>query len=192
MPDTQGLSPAFAAALNKLVAASGGRVWINSGYRSPERQAQLFAAAVQKYGSEAAARKWVAPPGRSRHNMGQAADLGGDMNLAASLAPQFGLYRPMSWEDWHFEPVGSRSGTPTDSAAPSSFASQFATPTSSAQPSPLTREFAAPAPQQTPAQPMPDGRAEFASGLVGAIHGGTIDPRELLQLVLARRAAMQQ
>ena len=104
----QGLDSAFQTAINQLIAAAGGKVWINSGYRSPERQAELFAAAVKKYGSEAAARKWVAPPGRSRHNMGIAADLGGDLELAARLAPQFGLYRPMSWEDWHFEPVGSR------------------------------------------------------------------------------------
>lgn len=104
----QGLDSAFQTAINQLIAASGGKVWINSGYRSPERQAELFAAAVKKYGSEAAARKWVAPPGRSRHNMGIAADLGGDMNLAASLAPQFGLYRPMDYEPRHWELQGSR------------------------------------------------------------------------------------
>src|SRR3990167_8235935 len=65
-----GFDPAFETALNQMIAASGGRVWVMSGYRSPERQAELFASAVEKYGSEAAARKWVAPPGKSQHGMG--------------------------------------------------------------------------------------------------------------------------
>lgn len=43
---------------------------IGSGYRSDARQRELFDAAVKKYGSPEAARKWVAPPGRSQHNHG--------------------------------------------------------------------------------------------------------------------------
>lgn len=103
----QGLDPAFSTALDRLLAAVPG-LSVNSGYRTVERQRQLWEAAVRKYGSEAAARKWVAPPGRSRHNMGVAADLAGPLDQAAQLAPQFGLYRPMSWEPWHFELSGSR------------------------------------------------------------------------------------
>lgn len=94
--------------IQALVKESGGRVKIVSGKRSPERQAQLFAAAVKKYGSEKAARKWVAPPGRSRHQTGAAYDLGGDLNLAAQLASKYGLHRPMAHEPWHFERRGSR------------------------------------------------------------------------------------
>ena len=30
------------------------------------------------------------------------------MKLLAQLAPQFGLWQPMSWEEWHWEPLGSR------------------------------------------------------------------------------------
>ncbi|MER9452052.1 D-alanyl-D-alanine carboxypeptidase family protein [Mesorhizobium sp. M0254] len=48
---------------------------IYSGYRSPQHQAELFIAAVKKYGSVGAARKWVAPPGRSQHGEGHAVDL---------------------------------------------------------------------------------------------------------------------
>lgn len=95
-------------AVNKLIAASGGRVKITSGKRSTQRQSQLWAQALKKYGSPAAARKWVAPPGRSKHDRGEAYDLGGDIALAAKLAPQFGLHRPMSHEPWHFELAGSR------------------------------------------------------------------------------------
>lgn len=109
MSDTQGLDPAFGSKINALIAASHGAIYIVSGYRSPEKQAQLYAAAVQKYGA-AGARKWVAPPGHSNHNKGMAVDLGGDMDLAHKLAPQFGLVFPMSWEPWHIEPPGARSG----------------------------------------------------------------------------------
>ncbi len=46
----------------------------NSGYRSTRRQAELFRAAVVRYGSEREARKWVAPPGKSAHHAGRAID----------------------------------------------------------------------------------------------------------------------
>lgn len=119
---TAGLDASFAAQLKALIAASGGKVKLMSGYRTPERQEMLFAAAVKKYGSAAAASKWVAPPGKSNHNKGLAADLGGDLALAAKLAPQFGLYRPMTHEPWHFEPIGHRGDdeayTPTDDGTP--------------------------------------------------------------------------
>lgn len=102
-----GFVPAFQTALDKLLAATG--LSVNSGYRSPERQAELFKAAVAKYGSEQAARKWVAPPGRSKHGEGVAADLGGNLALLSDATlKRYGLYRPMSWEPWHVELRGSR------------------------------------------------------------------------------------
>ena len=79
-----GLAPQMQSRLAAMIANAPPEVAraisINSGYRSPERQAQLFADAVRKYGSPEAARKWVAPPGRSFHNHGVASDLdfGGD------------------------------------------------------------------------------------------------------------------
>ena len=42
-------------------------IYIVSAFRSLDLQRQLFADAVKKYGSEQAAGKWVAPPGRSNH-----------------------------------------------------------------------------------------------------------------------------
>lgn len=103
----EGLDSSFAKRLRALLAAAGGRVTVVSGYRSVQQQQALWDAAVRRYGSEAEARKWVAPPGKSNHNHGTAVDLGGDLELAAQLAEQFGLHRPMSWEPWHFEPHGS-------------------------------------------------------------------------------------
>jgi hypothetical protein len=110
--DTQrhsgGLVPNFDTALNKLIAASGGRVQMRSGYRSVEEQTRLWNDALKKYGSPEAARKWVAPPGKSNHNRGLAADLSGDLKWAHANAPKFGLYFPMEWEPWHIELNGSR------------------------------------------------------------------------------------
>lgn len=101
------MDPDFQSRLNAMIAASDGKIWIVSGDRDTATQTRLWNEAVKKYGPEEA-RNWVAPPGRSNHEKGIAADLGGDLELAAQLAPKFGLYRPMSWELWHFEPLGSR------------------------------------------------------------------------------------
>lgn len=111
MPDgLTGLDPNFAASLAALLKAAGGKVSVYSGYRTPKRQGELYQAAVQKYGSPEAARKYVAPPGSSFHNKGQAADLRGDLELAHRLAGQYGLNFPMGYERWHIEPAGVRGG----------------------------------------------------------------------------------
>jgi D-alanyl-D-alanine carboxypeptidase-like protein/putative Flp pilus-assembly TadE/G-like protein len=104
------LHPALEAAVNELIAASGGRVYIKSGLRSTTRQAELWAEALERYGSPEAADDWVAPPGHSMHERGLAVDLGGDIALAVRLVEELGLplWRPMSWEPWHFELKGSR------------------------------------------------------------------------------------
>lgn len=115
---SDGLNPQFVSSLQAMIAGAPPEIRdaisISSGYRSPERQAQLYDQAVAKYGSPQAARKWVAPPGRSRHNYGQAADLkyGSDAarQWAHENAARYGLSFPMSWEDWHIEPAGARSG----------------------------------------------------------------------------------
>lgn len=101
------MDPDFEARANALVAQSDGRIWIESGDRDSATQQRLWDEAVATYGEEEA-RNWVAPPGHSNHEKGIAIDFGGDMELFAQLAPQFGLYQPMSWEPWHWEPLGSR------------------------------------------------------------------------------------
>jgi hypothetical protein len=89
---------------------AGHKISIFSGYRSPARQKQLFDAAVAKYGSVSAARKMVAPPGKSKHNLGLAADLKYATPEAEAWAhanaKKFGLNFRMSWEPWHIEPLG--------------------------------------------------------------------------------------
>lgn len=118
-PDSfTGLDPSFLQALQAMVGAAPPHIQQNlrilSGFRSPERQAQLWQGALAKYGSPERARKWVAPPGKSFHNRGQAVDLK-YLNDAARAwahenAPNFGLHFPLANEPWHIEPVGTRRG----------------------------------------------------------------------------------
>lgn len=102
-----GMQISFANRLNQLIKEVG-NLSITSGYRSPEEQTTLWNNAVKKYGSAAAAQKWVAPPGHSNHNKGLAADLGGNLQAAHKLAGKYGLTFPMPWEPWHIEPIGIR------------------------------------------------------------------------------------
>lgn len=120
-PDSfTGLNQQFVGSLANLFTSAPPEIQqglqIVSGFRSPERQAQLWQQALAKYGSEQAARKWVAPPGRSQHNMGNAVDLR-FLSPAAkewvhANAVQHGLHFPMKHEPWHIEPVGARGMQP--------------------------------------------------------------------------------
>lgn len=91
-----------------------GKVTIKSAYRDVQHQQELWDAAVKKYGSPEAARKWVAPPGKSNHGGGLAVDLSYATNGARKWvhenAARFGLNFPMAHENWHIEPIGVRSG----------------------------------------------------------------------------------
>lgn len=111
----EGLDSQFRARLEAMVQASGGRLYIVSGYRSVEEQQALWDGALAKYGSEDKAREWVAPPGSSNHNHGVAVDLGYSDDdaqaWARSNASRYGLVFPMDWEPWHIEPAGVRDGT---------------------------------------------------------------------------------
>ena len=82
---------------------------ILSGHRSIERQRVLWNKALRKYGSVAAARKWVAPPGKSQHNKGRAVDFTFMSNDAQRWvhenAKKHGLRFRMSHENWHIEPI---------------------------------------------------------------------------------------
>ncbi len=106
----EGMHPALAAAIDELIAASGGRVYLVSGFRTSTRQAQLWSQALARYGSAEVADDWVARPGHSMHEQGLAADLGGDVSYAARLVVELELplHRPLANEPWHFELIGSR------------------------------------------------------------------------------------
>lgn len=120
-PDAiSGLDANFNSSLARMFASAPpeirSQLRIKSAYRSTDRQQELWDAAVAKYGSPEAARKWVAPPGKSQHNHGNAADLE-YLSPAAkewmhANAQQYGLHFPMAHEPWHIEPVGARGGAP--------------------------------------------------------------------------------
>ena len=124
-PDSfTGMTPEMQSALFSMLQAAdaelGAGMQVYSGYRSPELQARLYQDALAKYGSEAEARKWVAPPGRSKHNEGLAADLKWNGTRIDQLPEdhparlwlssnvgRHGLEQRMSWEPWQVEYAGS-------------------------------------------------------------------------------------
>ena len=166
-----GFDPRFQTALDQfLAAAPAGMLSIRSGYRTPERQAQLWQGALQKYGSAEAARKWVAPPGRSNHNHGLAADLGfagpDAIKWAHENAPEYGLAFPLSNENWHVELAGIRGG---NGPAP------------------------APAPQGGAPVQIPTLAANFASQPMGmAVDPVALAPPPVIENPLLTRAALQE
>lgn len=106
-----GLDETFRGRVEELLEASGGRIWVVSARRTPERQQQLWEEALRKYGDPEIADNWVARPGTSNHEDGTAVDFDGDLTLLARLAPRYGLHRPMKNEPWHWEPAAQASST---------------------------------------------------------------------------------
>jgi len=83
---------------------------ITSGFRTTARQEYLFQRAIQKYGSEKEASKWVLPPNKSHHPDGIALDVNypgnpGDTKWLEVNGYKYGLCRVYKNEWWHFEPV---------------------------------------------------------------------------------------
>ncbi|MEA2460201.1 MAG: hypothetical protein QOH90_378 [Actinomycetota bacterium] len=105
------LDPRLAHAIGRVIDASDGAVQLGSGVRDRAEQEALWDAALERYGDPEIADDWVARPGSSMHELGLAVDLQGDVETAARLVEELGLplWRPMAYEPWHFELVGSRS-----------------------------------------------------------------------------------
>lgn len=106
MPTLEGADKGFSDSVNRLMSETG--VTLTSGYRSNAEQQSLYDAALTKYGSEAEARKWAAKPGGSNHEHGVAADIGNYQKITDAQLAQYGLWRPMSWEPWHVEPLSTQ------------------------------------------------------------------------------------
>lgn len=103
MASMEGLAPDFQARLNALIAASGGRITLTSGFRTRAQQAALYKKKP----------KLAAKPGRSNHEKGEAGDIAfKDDNArkwAHANAKRFGLHFPMSHEPWHIERIDLKS-----------------------------------------------------------------------------------
>lgn len=93
-----GLQPWFAARLDCLFRGLPGLTLV-SGFRTRAEQAALYREKPEL----------AAPPGRSRHEVGLAADLGfpdaAARDRAHDLAGSCGLRFPVPGEPWHVEPV---------------------------------------------------------------------------------------
>ncbi len=115
-PGTAGLTPDLTIAYTLAARdahAAGVPLRINSGKRSRAQQQALWDEALATYGSAAAARRWVLPPGESTHVSGRAIDvapLAGASWLARHGA-RYGLCRTFDNEWWHFERVALPGGT---------------------------------------------------------------------------------
>jgi zinc D-Ala-D-Ala carboxypeptidase len=102
------LDPDLLAALRRAATDAGNdgiQFYVDSGWRSPEYQEQLFQQAVAKYGSAAEASRWVAPPSKSAHVRGDAVDIG-HSDAAAWLSAHgaaYGLCQIYANEPWHYE-----------------------------------------------------------------------------------------
>ena len=119
-----GLHPTMKGRLDKLIAASGGKVGIGQGYRSSAQQEAMFRSRYRKTTQAVDSngkKNWTwdgsywehvsgaqaAPPGRSMHEIGLAADLTGDLNWVAANAARFGLktFGGVNAEPWHVQPA---------------------------------------------------------------------------------------
>lgn len=125
LPSIANLDPALRETLTlaaRDAGADGVRVVINSGWRSPRRQAQLFREAVSKYGSKEAAARWVAPTDTSSHVRGDAVDIGPEEARAwlSRHGAVYGLCQTYRNEPWHYElrPAAARRGCPPPYADP--------------------------------------------------------------------------
>ena len=85
-----------------------------SGFRTHAYQGSLFAKAIVKYGSEAAAAKWVAPTGFSEHHTGLAMDIGAESQLADDAETSFADTAESGWLLQHAAAFGFELSFPRD------------------------------------------------------------------------------
>jgi D-alanyl-D-alanine carboxypeptidase len=107
-PGLINLNPDLLHALRQAAtgaAEDGIELFVTSGWRSWTYQEELFRQAVAEYGSEEKAAQWVASPGTSAHESGNAVDIG-PLGAEAWLSRHgavYGLCQIYRNEPWHYE-----------------------------------------------------------------------------------------
>jgi D-alanyl-D-alanine carboxypeptidase len=108
VPGVAHLDPDLRAALRRAAADASGdgvEIFVTSGWRSRTYQERLFRQAIAKDGSAEGAARWVAAPGTSVHESGDAVDIG-HADATAWLArhgSRYGLCQVYRNEPWHYE-----------------------------------------------------------------------------------------
>lgn len=99
----------FKSDLDRLIAEAPGAVTLTSGYRTPERQQELWDQHAAKYPDPEVRDNYVARPGSSSHNYGLAADLSFAspevQQWVHDNAAKYNLQFRMDHEGWHIEPI---------------------------------------------------------------------------------------
>jgi LAS superfamily LD-carboxypeptidase LdcB len=114
--DVKDLKPALRHAILAAIYAAGQdgvQLDVNSGYRTPQHQEELYRQAIATYGSAQAAHAWVLPPDESDHVKGEAVDVEPAAGIAwlEQHGVHFGLCRKYANEDWHFELLAAAIGS---------------------------------------------------------------------------------
>lgn len=121
-----GLNPQLSQSIDQFSKDHKG-TGINEGFRTNEQQQQRYNTAKQTHPKDP--ENWAAvPKGQkksngqisegSKHERGEAADLYGIENISDEELAKYGLYRPMSWEKWHVEVIGSGGDHRADQSGP--------------------------------------------------------------------------
>ncbi len=102
------LDPDLLGALRRAAtdaADDGVEFVVDSGWRSPEYQNQLYREAVSEYGSEEEAARWVATAETSAHVSGDAVDIGHSDATAwlSEHGAEYSLCQIYGNEPWHYE-----------------------------------------------------------------------------------------
>jgi D-alanyl-D-alanine carboxypeptidase len=108
VPAVAKLDPDLLVALRDAAADAaddGVEFTVNSGWRSRDYQDRLLREAVDEYGSEEEAARWVATADTSPHVSGDAVDLGpsGATEWLSEHGAAYGLCQIYANEPWHYE-----------------------------------------------------------------------------------------